>query len=308
MKTVLITGASGFIGRALAQKYLDAGWQVNGIGTSLNHPLSDTHDNFFWTSADTALPGAWQDLVAQSDVIVNLAGRTIFKPWTTAYKKDIYNSRIQTTKHLVDAVPDAFHGQLLNASAAGFYGDRGDTPLTETQSYGTGFLSRLCQDWEAQAQRAASKGATVAVMRFGVVLGSGGGALDVMARAFRMCVGGPLGSGDQWFPWIHLDDLIRGVFFLMEHNSQGIYNLTGPVPIRQKAFAKALGRALHRPAFMPAPAFFIKLFMGQLGESLLCSQKALPAALETAGFRFQYDSADSALTQIFKTKNTKQRI
>lgn len=299
MKTVLITGASGFVGQILAQKYLDAGWQVNGIGTSRNHPMANAHDNFSWTSADTSLPGGWQGLVAQSDVIVNLAGRNIFKPWTPAYKKAIYDSRIQTTKHLVDAMPDTFHGQLLNASAAGFYGDRGDTPLRETESSGTGFLAQVCRDWEAQAQSAASKGATVAIMRFGVVLGSGG-ALDVMSRAFRMFMGGPLGSGDQWFPWVHLNDLVRGVFFLMEHNARGIYNFTGPGPIRQKAFAKALGRALQRPAVMPAPAFFIKLFMGQLGESFLCSQKALPAALETAGFRFQYDTVESALTQIFK--------
>lgn len=304
MKTVLITGASGFVGQALAQKYLDAGWQVNGLGTSLNHPMADVHDNFFWTSADTSRPGDWQDLVAQSDVIVNLAGRNIFKRWTTEYKEAIYNSRIQTTKNLVDAMPGNFHGQLLNASAAGFYGDRGDTSLTETQSYGSGFLARICRDWEAQAQRATSKGATVAVMRFGVVLGSGGGALEVMARAFRMFVGGPLGSGDQWFPWVHLDDLVRGVFFLMEHNAQGLYNFTGPVPIRQKEFAKELGRALHRPAFMPAPAFFIRLFMGQLGDLFLCSQKALPAALETAGFRFEYDTVARALTQIFKPGNT----
>lgn len=300
MKTVLITGASGFVGKTLAEKFLGAGWQVNGIGTSPNHPLSDTHDGFFWTSADTSLPGAWQDLVAQSDVIVNLAGRNIFKPWTPAYKKAIYNSRIQTTKHLVDAMPGTFHGQLINASAAGFYGDRGDTTLLETEPYGTGFLARLCRDWEAQAQSATSKGATVAVMRFGVVLGSGGGALAVMARVFRMFMGGSLGSGAQWFPWIHLDDLVRGVFFLMEHSAQGIYNFTGPVPIRQKAFAKELGRVLNRPAIMPAPAFFIKLFMGQLGQSFLCSQKAFPAALEAAGFRFQYDTAAGALTQIFK--------
>nr|WP_319395531.1 TIGR01777 family oxidoreductase [uncultured Desulfobacter sp.] len=301
MRTVLITGASGFVGQALARKYLDAGWQVHGLGTSQNHPMADADENFLWTSADTSQPGAWQDLAAQSDVIVNLAGRNIFKPWTKAYKKAIYDSRIQTTKYLVDAMPDDFKGQLINASAAGSYGDQGDTPLTETQSYGTGFLARVCRDWEAQAQRATSKGATVAVMRFGVVLGPGGGALGVMAPAFKMFAGGPLGSGAQWFPWIHLEDLLRAVFFLMEQNAQGIYNFTGPVPVRQKEFAKELGRALHRPAFVPAPAFFVRLFMGQLGDSLLQSQKALPAALETAGFRFKYDTVGSALTQIFKS-------
>ena len=301
MKTVLITGASGFVGQALARKYLDAGWQVHGLGTSQNHPMADADEHFLWTSADTSQPGAWQDLAAQSDVIVNLAGRNIFKPWTKAYKKAIYDSRIQTTKYLVDAMPDDFKGQLINASAAGSYGDQGDTPLTETQSYGTGFLARVCRDWEAQAQRATSKGATVAVMRFGVVLGPGGGALEVMAPAFKMFAGGPLGSGAQWFPWIHLEDLLRAVFFLMEQNAQGIYNFTGPVPVRQKEFAKELGRALHRPAFVPAPAFFVRLFMGQLGDSLLQSQKALPAALETAGFKFKYDTVGSALTQIFKS-------
>ncbi len=198
----------------------------------------------------------------------------------------------------------AWTGQLISASAAGYYGDRNDTVLYETDSCGNGFLAQVCKDWEAKAFGAEEKGAKVCVMRLGVVLGKGG-ALTVMGRAFKFFVGGPLGSGKQWFPWIYIEDLARAVLFLVSEDSSGVFNFTGPVPLRQKDFAKALGRALMRPAFMPAPAFMVKLVMGELGGSLLQSQKALPAGLENKGFTFACQTAGRALGHIYPKVNKK---
>ncbi len=304
MKKVMITGASGFVGRYLAEQFLKQGNKVTGLGTSAGHPFERQYDKFTWVSADTSIPGDWQDHVGDADIIINLAGRNIFKPWTRVYKQAIYESRIQTTRNLVDAMEETWTGQLISASAAGYYGDRHDTVLSETDPCGTGFLARVCKDWEAQALRAEEKGATVAVMRLGVVLGQGG-ALSVMGLAFKCFVGGPLGDGNQWFPWIYIGDLGRAVLFLVSENSSGVFNFTGPVPLRQKDFAKALGRAMMRPAFMPAPAFMVKLVMGELGASLLQSQKALPGGLERAGFTFACQTAGQALGHIYRDGNKK---
>ena len=300
MKTVLITGASGFVGSYLAKQWLSLGYHVIGLGTSAKHHIE--HDNFTWISADTTIPGEWQDQVTEADIIINLAGRNIFKPWTKAYKQAIYDSRVKTTMNLVSAMGDKWEGKLLNASAVGFYGDRGETTLSETEPCGSDFLAHVCLDWENEAQSARDKGANVSILRFGVVLGQGG-ALEVMGRAFKMFAGGPMGSGNQWFPWIHIEDLNRAISFLIENNIEGTFNFSGPSPIRQKDFAKALGRALSRPAIMPAPAFMVKLVMGELGASLLQSQKALPTALEQADFRFLYATADQALNKIYDSES-----
>lgn len=297
MKTILISGASGFVGQYLSRRMLDQGHRVIGLGTSAAHPFGG-EENFFWARADTTEGGPWQAHAQGADVIVNLAGRSIFKPWTRAYKQQIYDSRILTTRHLVSALPDAWQGQFLSTSAAGYYGDRGDTALTEAEPAGSDFLAGVCRDWEAEAVKAEGKGAVVSLMRFGVVLGQGG-ALDVMGKAFRFGLGGPLGGGSHFFPWIHIRDLARAVDFLMTRKLGGPFNFTGAEAIRQKAFAGALGHALHRPAVMPAPAFMVKMIMGELGASLLQSQKALPDALVREGFTFDFPTAGRALEEIY---------
>lgn len=300
MKNVLITGASGFVGTYLSQYLLDRGYAVTGVGTSPDHPLASGHDAFTWVSADTTLSGDWQAHVPLADIIVNLTGRSIFKPWTTSYKQEIYDSRVLTTRSLAEAMGNAWTGQLLSTSAVGFYGDRGDTLVSETDPCGSDFLAQVCRDWETAALEAVEKGAAVSLMRFGVVLGSGG-ALSVMGRAYKSFVGGPLGSGRQWFPWIHIRDLAEAACFLMEGGHSGRFNFTGPEPIRQKAFSTALGRALNRPSFMPAPAFVVKTVMGELGASLLQSQKALPDSLIRLGFEFGFQDAAAALADIYNT-------
>ncbi len=300
MKRILITGASGFVGKHLVRYFLDLHWHVTGLGTSSAHPDIRASESFEWVSADTTRPGSWQDHVADADVIVNLAGRNIFKRWTDAYKQAIYDSRIHTTRHLVEAMAPDKPVDFLSTSAAGIYGDAGEQELTEDAALGSDFLAGVCKDWEHAALAAEEKaGPRVRIMRFGVVLGDGG-ALSVMSPAFKWFAGGPLGNGYQWFPWIHIDDLVKAMNFLIQTpDSRGTYNMVGPQPVRQREFAKALGQALHRPAVMPAPGFMVKLVMGELGASLLNSQKAVPDALMDKGFAFSYPDVESALAAIF---------
>ncbi len=300
MQHILIAGASGFVGKYLSAQFLSQGVSVTGLGTSPHHSFEPLFENFTWVRADTASPGAWQEHVARADIVINLAGRNIFKPWTRKYKQAIYDSRILTTQHLVEAMGQGKPAKLLNASAVGYYGDGHETVLIETAPPGTDFLAKVSQDWEAQALAAAQKQVKVCILRFGIVLGKAG-ALSAMVPAFKFFVGGPLGSGNQWFPWIHIHDLYRGVKFLMDDpDLEGIYNFTGPGLVRQKEFAQTLGRVLGRPAFMPAPAFMVKLVMGELGSSLLQGQKARSTKLEALEFEFEFEDSGAALEDIFK--------
>jgi len=294
---IVISGASGFVGSALSRWLLDAGHGVTGLGTSQGHPLQ-SKARFTWLSADTTLAGAWQTVVGEADAVVNLAGRTIFKRWSQAYKVQIVDSRIQTTRNIVKAM----HGEgktLISTSAVGYYGNRDDEVLTEQSAPGPDFLARLSVDWEQAALDAERQGVRVAVMRFGVVLGSGGGALAQMLPAFRMFAGGPLGSGRQWFSWIHLSDLLAAVQFLLNNaTARGAYNFCAPGVVRQKDFARSLGALLRRPAVVPAPTLVLRLLMGEMAGMLLASQRVRPDRLLADGFAFRFPEVGSALTNL----------
>ena len=295
---ILITGGTGFVGSALTARLLAAGHDVTAIGSSRQCRLP-AHPQLTYVSANTTKPGAWQQHVAAQDALVNLAGRSVFNLWTETYKKSIYDSRILTTRNLVDALPAGSEAVLLSTSAAGFYGDGGEDEKTETSPGGNDFLAHVCRDWEAEANRAADKGARVAVMRFAVVLGRGGGALATMKLPFRLGLGGPIGSGRQWFPWIHLDDLVGAILFLLDgEDCRGPFNFSGPQLVRQKEFARQLGRVLHRPTFLPVPGFAMKLGLGEFGRSLLQGQKVPPRALTEHGFQFLHPELEPALRDI----------
>jgi uncharacterized protein len=299
---IFITGGSGFIGTYLATRFLEAGEgiQVTATGNRRRHP-SLTDSNFTYFSADTTEPGDWQVEAAKANLILNLAGRSIFHPWTENYKTKMRDSRILTTRNLVAALPEKSDALLCSASAVGFYGSCAETKLTETSPSGDDFLARLSEAWEREALTAEEKGARVVLMRFGIILGSEGGAIPKMLPAFRLGLGGRLGSGEQWFAWLHVEDLYQAVRFLKENtNISGPVNLTAPQPIRQAALAKLLGRLLHRPAFLPTPALAVKLAMGELGEALLASQRVTPEILTQAGFRFTHEEIETALRSVIE--------
>ncbi|MBM9537298.1 TIGR01777 family oxidoreductase [Desulfobulbus alkaliphilus] len=298
---ILITGGTGFVGTALSKRLLEEGHEVTVTGSSGRSPLKG-HPQLTCLAADTTRPGDWQKQVAEQEALINLAGRSVFGLWTDKYKQAIYDSRILTTRNLVAALPENTQAVLLSASAAGYYGNSGESEVTEHSPGGDDFLAHVCRDWEQEATKAAEKGARVALLRFGVVLGKGGGALATMKTPFKFALGGPLGSGKQWFPWIHLDDLVNAIHFLLSAETcSGPFNFTAPQTVRQKEFARQLGTALHRPAILPAPAFAVQWIMGEFGRSLLQGQKIIPRALTESGFQFTYPELQPALKELVST-------
>jgi len=295
---ILITGGSGFVGSNLAYFLLDQGHQVKAVGRS-DPPHRFDSENYQFIAADTTQKGPWQEELAGVDAVVNLTGASIFKRWTRNYKKQIYDSRVLTTRNLVEALPSGTNTTLCSASGAGFYGSRGDDVLAEAETAGNDFLAGVSVDWEKEALRASSKGARVAVMRFGVILGHNGGAMAKLIPAYKMFVGGPLGDGQQWFPWLHLDDLMAAIVFVLEHGEiSGALNFCAPNPVRNRELARALGEVLSRPAFMPAPAFLIRLAMGEFGDVFLGSQRTVPDKLTNHGFSFRYPEIKEAIRAI----------
>lgn len=297
---VFITGGTGFVGTALTKRLLQRGHHVTVISSSGKTSLSE-HQSLYFLQANTTQAGEWQKQLSDCDVIVNLAGRSVFHLWSESYKKQIYSSRILTTRNIVAALPDKTDVVLLNASAAGFYGDGGEEVNLENAPPGDDFLADVCRSWESEAFAAEKKGARVAVMRFGVVLGSGGGAISTMKIPFLMGLGGPIGKGCQWFPWIHLSDLIAALLFLIDGSDlHGPFNFVAPGVVRQKEFATRLGRVLNRPAIIPVPGIMVRSLLGEFGKSLLQGQKVLPKALEDRGYTFSYPDLEGALKEILR--------
>lgn len=296
---MIITGGTGFVGRQLCRLLLELGHGVTSVGTRPEFDLK--HARLEYIQADTTQPGVWQKGVAEADIIFNLAGKTIFHRWTKSHTRDIIDSRIITTRNIVSALPESSSARLVSASAVGYYGDSRDRRLTESSPNGNDFLAHLSRDWESEAVKAADKGARVALARFGVVLGAGGGALQSMLPAFRAFIGGPVGSGRQWISWIHRDDLINALVFIAMHaNWHGPVNLCAPNPVHNADLARAIGRVLDRPASIPVPSFALKLVFGKMSSVLLASQRVLPQKLLDSGFEFQYPELEDALSQILK--------
>ena len=292
---ILITGALGFVGSNLSDYLLDQGHMVIGVGRAAaqNRIRSDRYQ---YISADTTQPGNWQQALSEVDGVVNLAGTSIFTRWSAKEKKAIYNSRILTTRNLVEALPAGGAVTLCSASGAGYYGNRGDELLKENEKPGADFLAAVSLDWEAAALKASEKGIRVALMRFGVVLGKSGGALAKMIPAFKFFMGGPLGSGTQWFPWIHLADLMAAILFIFENPQiKGPLNFCAPHAATNRELAKAIGAVLGRPAVLPVPAFMIRMVLGEFGNVLLYSQRCIPDKLLSNGFQFTYPDIKSAV-------------
>jgi uncharacterized protein (TIGR01777 family) len=295
---IVITGGSGFVGSSLSAFLIEKGHAITAIGRSAQSRLAISR-HYEYRSADTTEKGDWQETVNDADAVINLTGKTIFKYWREAYKKQIYDSRILTTRNIVDALPEGKDVRFLSTSAAGYYGDRDQEPLDESSPPGSDFLATIGVAWEKEAYKAETKNARVAAMRFGIVFGKNGGALTRMLPVYKSFLGGPLGNGRQWFPWIHIHDLMAAIDFLLHRKDiSGPVNFCAPGAITQKDLSRVLGRCLKRPSLLPVPAFLLRLFMGELGQSLLSSQRVVPRVLLKEGFSFNFPDVNSALMDL----------
>lgn len=296
---VVLTGATGFLGRALVLRLLGDGHAITALVRDAGRARAALG------AAPAIVPLAddaeVRRAVAGADAVVNLGGEGIMdRRWSAARKRALVASRVDLTRRLVDAI--AARGRrlpvLVSASAVGWYGDRGDDVVDEAAPAGDDFAARLCRDWEAAAEAARPHVDRLVRARIGVVLGAGGGALASLAPPFRVGVGGPLGGGRQWVPWIHLDDAIEALRdAAVEPRLDGAVNLVAPTPVRNRDLAAALGRVLHRPAVMPAPAPLLRLVLGERAGLVLGGQHVVPAALTRAGFRFARPALDDALRE-----------
>jgi len=297
---IVITGATGFIGSLLADRLWN---QFHSLVLLSRRPLAEVGvTKKEWFAWAPPLGGEWEKAVDGADGIINLAGEPIAgKRWSDAQKEKLRSSRIDSTRALVQAIGKAKLKPkfLLSASAVGYYGPHGDEVVTEQTAAGADFLSSLCVDWEAEALKAEADGVRVAVVRTGIVLDRGKGALKKMVPPFKMFLGGPLGSGNQWMPWIHIEDEIGLLLFLMaSENARGAFNATAPHPVTMDEFAKSLGDALNRPSWVSVPPSALALMLGEMADVLVTGQRALPEAALKLGYDFKYPTISEALKSL----------
>jgi len=308
---ILVTGSSGLVGTALVRALARAGHTVCRLVRPQSAGGEGAKEGFAvaWNPATGELGGAG----VGADAVVNLAGASIAGGrWSTRRKELLRASRIDTTRALVNALAkmNARPSVLVSASAIGYYGDRGDETLTEDSKPGTDFLAGLAQEWEAEALKAEALGIRVVLARFGIILAGEGGALAKMLTPFKLGAGGRLGSGNQWMSWVTLEDVVGILRFAIENTgvkgamnvapARGPINIVAPQPVQNFAFTKILTKAVHRPALFPAPAFALRLALGEMADALLLSsQRVAPQALEKLGYRFLHPDLTSALAKVF---------
>ncbi|MBE0447320.1 MAG: TIGR01777 family protein [Actinobacteria bacterium] len=294
-----VTGATGFVGVPLCNELKRSGWEVTVLArnaASAEQALGSGYDIISWTPANEIPHEALRGV----DTVINLAGESINGRWTEKRKKRILESRTSVTRRLVEAIGrmDNPPQALINASAIGYYGPRGDEKLCEDEHHGSDFQARVCKAWEEEAFKAERFGTWVVTIRIGVVLGDGG-ALSRMIIPFKMFAGGPVGNGKQWFSWVHRDDLIGIIKFAAQnHSLRGPVNATAPEPVTMGEFSKILGKVLNRPSWLPVPGFVLKAGLGEMSDMLLNGQRVIPRKALDAGYEFKYGSAEEALRNI----------
>jgi len=299
---VFLTGGTGFLGRRLVAALVARGDSCVVVSRKAGTPWLARGLELL--QGDPTRPGPWQDALMACDAVVNLAGAPIVDPphrWTDAQKRLIRDSRIETTHSVVDALRHAARppAVLVSASAVDYYGSRADRQLDETASPGEGFLARVCIDWE-EAARAAADVTRVTLIRSGIVLGADGGALPRMLMPFKLGVGGPWGTGTQWWPWIHADDEVGLLLLALDRDLPGAVNAAAPHPVTVDQFAHTLAAVLHRPALARVPEFALRLALGEAADALLSSKRVVPRRALDAGYRFAFPELRPALEQVLR--------
>jgi uncharacterized protein (TIGR01777 family) len=299
---IIVAGGTGFIGTALTKSLLAEGHQVWILTRNLQTArLVEGARGIGWDGRTTT---GWKELVSQVDAIINLTGESLGSgPWTRVRKTWILSSRVESGKAISDAIRQANPRPkvLIQASAVGFYGPRGDEPVTEESTPGSGFLAEVCKVWEGSSQPVEELGVRRVVIRTGVVLSRDEGALQRMMLPFRLFAGGPLGNGRQGLPWIHPADEVAGIRFLLENEkTYGVFNLSAPEPLSNADFGHILAKVMRRPYWLPVPAFALRLYLGEMSNLVLEGQYMLPRRLRELGFRFQFETAEAALRDLLR--------
>lgn len=301
---IVLAGATGFVGRALVKRLLEGGHELVVLSRRVDAFKDTLSPKLKIEPWDGRTAGAWASRLDGTDAVVNLSGEGIAdKRWTKGRKLALRSSRLDTTRALVSAITSVSKkpSVLVNASAVGFYGpvEKGD--VTETAPKGSGFLADLCAQWEWEAKKAEASGLRVVMLRFGVILEKEGGALLKFLLPFRLFAGGPLGSGRQYFPWIHRGDAVGAVIHAIEKPSlSGPVNVTAPGSATMGEFCEALGAVMHRPSWAPVPELILRPLLGEVAGMLVTGQRAVPKKLQESGYRFRYPDVRTALTHILR--------
>ncbi len=298
---VFITGGTGFIGSVLSQRLVEEDHQVTVLTRNGSKARETLPENANIIEGNPIRQGEWQQEVSQNDAVINLAGAFIFNRWTEKYKQTIRESRVLTTKNIVNALKTS-EGKthLLNASAVGHYGFHGDEVLDETSPAGSGFLAEVTKEWEGTAIQARQFDTRVVLCRFGIVLGEEGGAMAKLVPLFKYNLGSPLGSGKQWFSWIHRQDLVSALAFLLKNEDiEGPVNCTSPKPVRNEELTHTLAEVMGKRVIMPSvPRFVLRVVMGEFADTIVKGQRVVPKKLQDNGFEFQYPDLKDALKDI----------
>jgi uncharacterized protein (TIGR01777 family) len=301
---IAITGATGFVGSKLVKKLSDRGDEtiifVRDPDKAKRIFPPTAFPKLTIVRADVKVAGEWQQNLSDCDAVVNLAGAPIAARWTQEHKQNILDSRKLGTRNLVAGIQAAANKPkvMVSASAIGYYGTSETAVFDENSPAGNDFLAEVCKAWEAEAMSVKAAGVRLAILRFGIVLGDGG-ALGKMLAPFKMFAGGPIGTGNQWFSWIHCDDLVNSIVAAIDRPEfDGIFNATAPQPVRMSEFCSTLGEALNRPSWLPVPSFVLEVMLGDGAVVVLEGQQVLPQQTVAKGFKYEYDSLKTALKQI----------
>lgn len=293
-----ILGGTGFVGKQLLDFLLEQGEEVTALVRDQSKVKAKS-PKLKLVQGDPLKKGDWQERVSESDAVINLVGSPVMTRWNEKSKKLIESSRVDSTNKVVAAMKDLEPRIFICANAVGYYGPRGDEKVDENTGPGNDFLSHVAVKWQEAAQGAEKLGHRVVVSRFPAVLGPGGGAMAQMLPLFRLGLGGKLGNGKQWFPWVHIFDLVRALHFLSQKEDiSGPVNVCAPQEITNEDLTRAMSRVLKRPAFFKVPGLALKIIYGEVGDMLLTGQRCIPSVLQKAGFEYKFPEIEKALAHI----------